>query len=111
MESIKLLFFFILVLCVSHYIFFSLWNHFNRPITEHKFFKYDDRVDSVSNCLYKSNVTVCGNSLPTDLRNRVTRVPLDHRSCSGRTGLIVGGHFLEQQTDFESLERWCFHAR
>lgn len=108
MESIKLLFFFILVLCVSHYMFFSLWNMFNKPVTKHTFFQYDDRVEFVSNCFHKMNASVCGD-IPKDLRNRVTRVPLGQGACV-KSGILIRGSLSQQQTDFESLERWCFHA-
>ena len=109
MDSIRVLFFFILVLCVSHYTFFSLWNVFNKPVTDHKFFEYNDRIKYVSNCFQKMNVSVCGD-IPTDLQNKVTQVPLGQGSCGNHPGLLVRGSFLEQATDFETIERWCFHA-
>ena len=109
MDTIKLLFLFILVLCVSHYMFLSLWNIFNKPVTGHKFFEYSDRIEYVSNCFHKMNASICGDA-PKDLRDRVTVVPLGQGSCRNRPGIVVRGSFSEQQTNFESVERWCFHA-
>ena len=109
MYSIGVLFLFMLVLCVSHYLFFSVWNVFNKPVTDHKFFEYDDRIEYVANCFHKMNASVCGD-VPKDLQNRVTMVPLGQGSCRDRPGILVGGSISEQQIDFESMERWCFHA-
>ena len=109
MDTIKLLFLFILVLCVSHYMFLYLWNIFNKPVTGHKFFEYSDRIEYVSNCFHKMNASICGDA-PKDLRDRVTVVPLGQGSCRNRPGIVVRGSFSEQQTNFESVERWCFHA-
>jgi len=109
MDTIKLLFLFILVLCVSHYMFLSLWNIVNKPVTRHKFFEYSDRIEYVSNCFHKMNASICGDA-PKDLRDRVTVVPLGQGSCGNRPGIVVRGSFSEQQTNFESVERWCFHA-
>lgn len=104
-----MLFCFILVLCVSHYVFFSFWNIFNKPITDHKFFEYNTRVEYVSNCFHKLNASVCGD-VPTDLEDVVARVPLGQRECNNRPGLLIGGEFHELHTDFESIEKWCFHS-
>ena len=104
-----MLFCFILVLCVSHYVFFSLWNIFNKPVTGHKFFEYNSRVEYVSNCFHKMNASICGD-VPKDLQHRIVGVSFNQRYCKDRPGIIVRGKVQEQQTDFESIERWCFHA-
>jgi len=103
------LFCFILVLCVSHYVFFSLWNLLNKPVTDHKFFEYTDRIEYVSNCFHKLNASVCGN-VPKDLEHRVIQVPLGQGYCTNRPGILFQGKVEEQRTDFESMERWCFHS-
>ena len=109
MDSIRVLFCFILVLCVSHYVFFSLWNILNKPVTDHKFFEYNDRVEYVSSCFHKMNASVCGD-VPKDLQHRVMRVALGQGHCKNHPGILVRGKLQEQQTDFESIERWCFHS-
>ena len=109
MDSIRVLFLFILVLCVSHYMFFYLWNLFNKPVTDHTFFEYNNRIEYVSTCFHKMNASVCGD-IPKDLQNRVTMVPLGQGACRNRPGILVRGAVSEQQTDFEAMERWCFHA-
>lgn len=109
MDSIRVLFCFILVLCMSHYVFFYLWNIFNKPVTDHKFFEYNDRIQYVSNCFHKMNASICGD-IPKDLKNRVVRVPLEQGSCGNRPGILVRGSVSEQQTDFEAIERWCIRG-
>ena len=108
MDSVRVLFCFILVLCVSHYVFFSVWNAFNKPATGHKFFEYNTRVEYVSSCFHKLNASVCGD-IPIDLQNLVTRVPLGQGQCKS-PGILVRGKFQELHTDFESIEKWCFHS-
>ena len=104
-----MLFCFILVLCGSHYVFFSLWNIFNKPVTGHKFFEYNSRVEYVSSCFHKLNASVCGD-VPKDLQHRVMRVPLGQGQCKNRSGILVRGEVQELPTDFESIERWCFRS-
>ncbi len=109
MESIRVLFFFILVLCVSHYVFFSLWNILNKPVTNHKFFEYKDRIKYVSDCFHKMNASVCGHG-PEDLQHILMIVPFGQGHCK-TPGILVNGKLQEQQqTDFESIEKWCFHV-
>lgn len=107
--SIQIMFLFILVLCVSHYVFFWCMNYINKPITKHKFFEYDDRIEYVSNCFHKLNASICGTP-PTELDDRVTRFNVHHKGCGGKSGILVGAQLVLEQTDFEALEDWCLHS-
>lgn len=108
-DSIAILFHFILILCISHYLFFSVWNFLKKPVTHHKFFEYNKRIEYVSNCFHKMNASICGD-IPGELKNRVTGFPVLQGVCGGKYGILVGTSLSEQTTDFEALEKWCSHS-
>ena len=105
---VRLLFLFIFVLCLSHYLFFLVLSWARKPVTKHKFFKYDDRVDFVVQCLQQKGASICGR-LPEELAGRITSHHVNQTPCTGKSGLagIDGFKVVESKTDFESLEDIC----
>lgn len=107
--GMEVLFLFILLMCVCHYAFFLLLNTVHRPVTTHKFFAYDDRVEYVSSCFHREGASVCG-SVPEELRDRVTGSRSGWGGCGAGRGVRVGRKFFPQETDFEALEAWCLRS-
>ena len=105
---VRLLFFFIFVLCLSHYLFFLVLSWAQKPVTKHQFFKYNDRVDFVVQCLHQKGASICG-QLPEEFAGRITSHHVNQTPCTGKSGLvgIDGLKVVESKTDFESLEDTC----
>ena len=106
---VRLLFLFIFVLCLAHYLFFLVLSWAQKPVTKHKFFKYDDRVDFVVQCLHRKDASICGH-LPEELAGRITNHNMNQTPCTGKSGVAGiddGLKVVESKTDFESLEEIC----
>ena len=96
----------VLLLCIVHYLFFSLLNLMWQPQTLHSEFLYASRKQAVLSCIYAEQASICG-PLPEEL-GTTTNYPVSSPRCAGQQGLLFpDGRLHQMQTAFEAIESWC----